>query len=297
MFSSEFFFEYLAGKTFDQIRRFIDAHFSEAHVLLFIRDPVVHASSCYLQETKVGYTKPIEFYFGRYRVPQHVNTVLDNLETMPQVALTVKNYTSTQDVVSVVETWLGFEPHTLARPPVNVVNRSLTRAEFEFCRQLNEHYGSTYYPFAWELCNALPDLKSDPLYPPLPAQERMWERLADEIERVNSRVNAGERYRRDRDLHAPSSSDKELYHISREQLGVIARIASHEIKGRTASEADNENLRRDIDLIKQQVAQIEARALLAEERLSHVFRSTSWRATEPLRALKSLADRLLGRAR
>lgn len=289
LFSSEFFFAYLVGKEPEPIRRFIADNFSEVRILLFIRDPVAHASSSYLQMVKIGYTQPIEAFFARYKIPKAVNRFLDSLATLPQTELTVENYTAVKDVVSVVESWLGLDRDALSRPPVAVVNRSLTRAELELQRRLNLHLGRPYRPLAWALCNALPDLTSDPVYPSTAVQEELWTRLADEIERVNSRVKAEARYRKDRDIHVPTVSDDERCEFSREQLDVVAKVIADEIKGRNAPDEVHENLRRETGILKQRAAQFERRARRAEAQLSEIYGSSSWRLSRPLRALSRLA--------
>lgn len=203
-------------------------------VLLFLRDPVSNACSSYQQLVKRGgHTGSLTDYLCNFARPVQVNQVLDFLKAVPNAEVTIHNYSACRsDVLTNVEDWLGLGNGALVRPPVDTVNRSLTRAELELQLCINRHMGQKCGGLLIDhLCNEAPDIMADDIRPPLVEQEAQWARLGDDIERVNSRVPVEARYSRDRDLGQPTNAgmDSELC-FTFEQLDIIAHRLSEQFR-------------------------------------------------------------------
>lgn len=208
-----------------RLHAFMEAHgFQTLRMLLFIREPVAHAASSYQQTVKRGgSSRPMEEYFASYERPAQVLALLRQFEGRPETRFDVRNYSAHRDgLLDVVECWLEVPAGTLAMPPVEVVNRSLTGAELELQRQLNRHWGDAAGRVADALCNRLPDIPADAVRPPLEVQEALWERLAPAIGEINHRIPEPERLDRARDIVDTPSADDCRHLFTSAQLAVIA---------------------------------------------------------------------------
>lgn len=227
LFSSEILFQSFVDEVFQEsFREFINKNdIASVKVLLFLRDPVSHACSSYQQLTKrAGFDKPIKALpFENFDVPRNVNNVLDFLESLQQINVTVKNYSREKNhIISVVEEWLELPSGTLRIPKTRIVNRSLTFSELELQRFVNVDLGSSGNVLADHLCNNLPDISSDEVRPSIAIQENLWDNLMPEIGKVNARVAPEAKYDRDRDITDPKQYDDDLFVFSQAQLEVIA---------------------------------------------------------------------------
>ena len=279
--SSEFLFREFRDDNFcKSFENYIHETFSSVQILLLIRDPVSHASSCYQQSVKNrGYAGSVSDYLMTYNRPAAVDQVLDNLSKMRSVQTTVKNYSAMNNISSAFEGWLGVPEETLTLPPSAKVNRSLTRAELELQLLLNVHFGSAYTKIQQKFRHLLPDLEGDRFLPPVFEQEKMWTRLLPSIERVNSKVESHERYKRD--LCEPTTADPEGYKFSQEQLEVIATVIAREAKRGLKGE-----------LARQRIQRLEQRNQLLKHRLSEMQNANSWQLSKPLRSVRTLLSRL-----
>jgi hypothetical protein len=153
------------------------------HILCYVRDPVDHAISAYHQKVKrSGYTKTLEDSLGQYLLPSRTIAVLSVLKA-GGADITVLNYSRhSKDLLGSLAGWLGMPGEVLTTPDVRRVNRSLTNAELELQRRMNDRLGSRASRFVSDpLCNQLPDIRSET--PPLSreALEAFLTRIADEI--------------------------------------------------------------------------------------------------------------------
>lgn len=153
--------------------------------LIFIRDPLEHAISVWRQGFKKGRqnARDLESYCASYDIPTRMRTVISRLDELG-IDLTVRNYSRVRaDIVGEVETWLGVEG--LIRGDIE--NRSLTESEMHAISILTRE-GSDPAALASMFIRALPHEVEPLTGPPRDVQERMLERLADDIAWMNARV-------------------------------------------------------------------------------------------------------------
>ena len=139
----------------------------EVKVLLYIRDPMDHAVSCYHQDVKRGgFTGSFAQSLADYNIPQKVGSFL-RLFTDAGVDVAVRNYARhSKAILPSFENWLGLPGGSLALPPVERVNRSLTLGEIELQKAFNVHFGKEARRFVSDpLCTHLPEIRSE--LPPL----------------------------------------------------------------------------------------------------------------------------------
>lgn len=132
-------------------------------MLLYVRDPLDHAVSAYQQQIKRGgFTGSFADSLRGYRYPQRVGRFVASLAARG-AEVTVRNYSRhSRALLPTLEQWLGVGPGTLALPPVDTVNRSMTLAELELQRQFNALFGKDARRYVSDpLCNLLPDIRSE----------------------------------------------------------------------------------------------------------------------------------------
>ena len=207
-------------------------------VLLFVRDPLDHATSHYHQMIKRdGYTGSFADSLQHYRVPQQVCRLV-RVARAVGADVTVFNYSRHTDrLLPLAEGWLGLPDAALAKPPLNRVNRSMTLAELELQRQFNIPFGKEARRYISDaLCNLLPDIRSEtPKLPPEALAEflaRMGRMTAHP--QVIAAIPATEAYRVPplaavADRFAPAASDAP-FAFSADQLHVIAQAISTELR-------------------------------------------------------------------
>ena len=214
--------------------------FERVELLLFVRDPLGHAASRWIQWVKDrGLTEPMEAHFAAFDVPERVARVLERLARVEGVGVGVRNYSRCGDrLLDEVAAWLGLPPDALAAPPAEQVNRSLTGAELALQLGLNARLGPCPRLVAYPLIERLPDIRPEPLRPDRAVQQATWDRLLPSIERVNARLPAGHHYRCDlREGPAPTES----FVFSPAQVDVIADAFAAEalrLRARGATSVD-----------------------------------------------------------
>ncbi|MCT7375475.1 hypothetical protein [Chelativorans salis] len=217
----------------EKFRAFLQrGEFDCAEVLLFVRDPVSNACSSYQQWVKRGgYTADIVRGLRSFNRPQQVNEVLDFFETVPEVSVTVKNYSACAgNLLQVVEHWLDLTPGVLATPPIKNVNRPLSIGEAELQRHLNRHFRGPGYLLAEQFALRLPEIDAEQIRPSLKVQHSLWERLSPEIERVNARIPASARYDRERDIRDGSAKINGPYTFTAAHLSIVAESIAQEAR-------------------------------------------------------------------
>jgi len=202
--------------------------FARVAVLLFIRDPIASAASVWQQLTKRhGQTQSIESLFARYELPRHAAEILERLDAIDGIEVTVRNYSRCRDrLLDETAAWLGIPRDTLVSPPAIRVNRSMTRAELAVQQVLNRHLGECGELVSDPLCELLPDIEPEDVYPSLAVQEQLWDRLRPFIDRVNARLPVDHQYQCDL-REPPVRLDPPALHL--EQITVIADSLGAEI--------------------------------------------------------------------
>ena len=167
-----------------------DLNISACSILLFIRDPIESVISEYTQLVKgQGRAEPIEAHLANFNVPDLVLRFIEALEPLPEVDLTVRNYSQRRHALDqVVADWLGVPGEDLAAPPVSTVNRSLTRSETALLRELNKYLERSAGPIGKRLVTKAPNVTSDPVTLPEKAQHDLATRLRPTIDAVNAKL-------------------------------------------------------------------------------------------------------------
>ena len=193
--------------------------FKRVCILLFVRDPLEHASSGYQQSIKrEGSVETIEARFARFNAPEEAARVIEKIAAVGNVELTVRNYSRCRDqLLPVVAHWLGIPESALSTPPHKRVNRSLTMGELALQRTLNNRIGYSFW-LADGFCEQLPDIEPDEIRPSVEVQTATWERLLPAIEKINTFLPQQEHYRCD--LKPPVNLSS-AYVFSDAQLQVI----------------------------------------------------------------------------
>ncbi len=214
---------------FAELRENIGAR--RTNILLFIRNPVEHAASSYQQSIKRnGNTGSMEsWYRDEYDDPHVAAELLEVFANNPDVNLTILNYSVCKnDLMECVAQWLQVPAEVFEHPPIETVNRSMTHTELELQRVLNRKLGKSGRLLSDKLCNELPDIRPDELYPPVAIQQVMLDRLETAMDRVDEFVPAGHRY--SREIRVDSSEPVEgPMTIEPRQIAVIGESLGNEI--------------------------------------------------------------------
>lgn len=201
---------------------------SRVEILLYVREPLEHISSSYQQAVKRGgYTDTIENFASTYN---HTKKVADFVRFCEgkDYNLTVLNYSKiSTSLLSTFEKWLNLKDGFLIQPDIGNINRSLTFGELEFQLAANKHFGRRASFLSDQLCQKLPNLKSDLYFLDTKTQAAVLDRIKKHCNYINSRVrelnNNSESY--ELELVQQARSER-LYSFSLEQIEVIANSFS-----------------------------------------------------------------------
>ena len=212
-------------------RAALAAGFDRVEMLLFIRNPVGHATSLWQQYLKRGGgSAPIEAFFEKYSVPERVGWFLDRFMSMDGVGLTCLNYDRHRhDMLAALCTWLGQPAITLTPPRARTINRGMTRAELALQMALNRRIGRAGRILSDALCEGLPEVPPDRIRPDPGCQRAMCDRLAPTLARVNVHLHEVERYRPDIDPASAGTDDATLS-FRPEQIERIGTALGDEIR-------------------------------------------------------------------
>lgn len=189
LFSSEVLFhQMLTGKGEKLLELIENQSFEKVKVLLFVRDPLEHASSSYQQSIKRGGgIKSFDEFIDKYSQPKLVCDFISRIHSLNSIELTIKNYSKKrEDIVGVLSHWLGVRKSSFTLPAVENINRSMTHSEIYLQREFNKNLGPCGHLISDPLCETLPEIKSDRFVPSLGAQKRMLARLEKPMMEVES---------------------------------------------------------------------------------------------------------------
>jgi hypothetical protein len=201
-------------------------------VVLFIRNPVSHMTSRYIESIKrFGRTNTIEEHAEFYDVPCQVSQLLQVLSEA-KVETEVLNYSNAHPVL-LERFYASIEASGISfiAPPIPIVNRSLTLAETEIQRLFNLHYGQTSHNFISKaLLKELPGIEivetprlDDQAY------RAFVQRVKPAIEDVNVRIHPDERYQIEGNDRAEGKGTPIEYFFTPKQLEVIVKAICNEV--------------------------------------------------------------------
>ncbi len=209
--------------------------FMRVSVLLFIRDPLAHASSVWQQDVKGGgqhhgidqyYREYIDFT-EKYAHPSNIARTLETLAECNGVEVRVRNYSRCKGrLLEETAAWMGLADDALKRPSTTRVNRSMTRGELVLQMALNSQLGRSGALLSNPLCEQLTDVEPDVVRPSVAVQEQLWHTLSDAIERVNVHVPKEHQYQYD--LLQPDDAGG-LINLSEDQLRIAGESLGAEI--------------------------------------------------------------------
>lgn len=212
------------------LKAWAKAHgFSEIRLLLFIRNPISIVISSHQQRIKRhGEFRTLEERDIKTPIIPVVLTCLKLLRRHPEIRLDVRNYSVVKNTLrETVAEWLDIPVDVLAIPPVQTINRSLTRAELELQRCFNRHLGSCGWLLADVLCNELPDIPVEKTWPSIEWQKQLWDRLLPDIEEINAMIEPEHHYQFD-GQDCPDNDT--VFTFEKAQLEVIAAGISRKIQ-------------------------------------------------------------------
>ena len=166
-------------------------------IILFIRDPVEHALSSYVQQVKRGgLDGPLGAYLAGYAMPVQVARFLAAV-TPIGAELIVHNYSIHRDrLEALFLDAIGHAGSGLTPLPFQQVNRSLTGSEVYLQRQFNRLWGQKSSVFISDaLCNDAPEIVTELPMPARADYDAMLARLSPAIAQVSAQVPAPEAYR------------------------------------------------------------------------------------------------------
>lgn len=237
-----------------RLRAFCDYHdITSIKVLMFLRDPIPHAESSHQQMIKRGgRTDPIETAFETYIQPRLVRKVLTrNYRDLP-IEWHVFNYDRRKsDLLTTTEAFLGLPQGTLTRGGDRMVNRSMTAGELMVLRGLNAHDPKAAALLADALCNEVPEVPSEAVYPAHEVQQAMLKRLSGAIADVEALIDPEERYGVDLQ---PPGGDTGHYTFSSRQIEVMTETLGRRT-GEMTAQLSLERARRQLNLAQAMMQQ------------------------------------------
>ncbi len=107
------------------------------------------------------------------------------------------------------------------------MNRSLSKSELFFQKEINKQIGRSGSIVSNALCNELADIKSDSVLPDVTSQDKMLKRLQPYIEYVNKHVEPEHAYKI---YSIDANDDEEDVFLEKSQLILLASVLGGEIK-------------------------------------------------------------------
>lgn len=231
LFSGESFFHLLRGKNgLSLLEKIRNAGYEKVKILLFIRDPIDHAPSSYQQSIKRrGDFWSAADFFEKYSVPKLVAEFIEQLSFFEDFDLTIKNYSRCKKtILSEFCEWSDLSFDKLRAPEIKNVNRSLSKSELFFQKEINKQIGRSGSIVSNALCNELADINSDSVLPDVASQDKMLNRLLPYIEYVNKHVEPEHAYK----VYSVEANDDEEENVflEKSQLVLLASVLGGEIK-------------------------------------------------------------------
>ena len=225
VFSCERFMRSLAGRLADVEELALESGFTGVRYLLFVRDPLEHAGSLYVEMVKAhGYSASLDDWLQEYELLEHVERFLFEVDRCRDASLRVVNYSRTAGLLDHLAEWLSVEVSapTFEQPIHARVNRSLTIPELRVQLLANAAYGRAAARIGRRLVDELPALPTVlPVASPA-ARAAFARRLAPRVERLNERLGEEASYRLDAPgIDAPEGDSTSPLVFTPKQLAII----------------------------------------------------------------------------
>lgn len=163
--------------------------FGRVSLLLFVRDPLERLLSGMLQTHKIPFSRLPSFSCQKewlYNILTRWHRYLAALEAHPGMTATVRNYGRWRHrLEAVAEEWLGMPEGSLLRPPLGVVNRSLTPDEAFLVSAIKTRMAPPYPDLGWSLVARAPGLSAPIRWPSRELQEDVCRLCREPLEALN----------------------------------------------------------------------------------------------------------------
>jgi len=221
LFSNEHLL-YRMDEFFERVGRYRDDYRFE--IILFVRNPIESLASTYQQAVKRGgYAGSIRAFAEHEAVTPLAASAVERLDRAG-IAFTLFNYSVTLgDTVARFFGHLGMAELVAAQRAAKIVNRSLSRAELEFVRYVNQIFGAHHGTLVADaLVNELPDVAAERVEIDQATRDYVRARNGEAMDLLNRFLPASERLTFDMaDDPAGATPHSEL---STAQSAVIARM-------------------------------------------------------------------------
>lgn len=169
----------------------------EVRIIVFIRDPVEHAVSSYVQQVKRGgLDGDLDEYLNKYAMPIQVERFF---KAVPPTGARIQVFNYSRHRAHLSQTFvtaLGLDTTDLEPLPFAQVNRSLTQSEIYLQRRFNALWGQGSSAFVADaLCNDAPGIDVALPVPSKAAHDAFVRKFAPVIERLQAHLPEAEAYR------------------------------------------------------------------------------------------------------
>lgn len=244
--------------------------YSGIYILLFVRNPLDHALSSYVQSWKVGgIALPLAEFLNGYHAPIEAEQLCINCDAEPVVHLTIRNYSAiSSDLLLAFEAWLATAAALNVRltiPPSlpERINRSLDLDERRFIQSVIDH-DIPPAPIADALVNQVSDVESQPPEPSPDDIDALRRRLAPAVGALNQRLPPPEHLSFQRKGTAPKAPRARPYvALNKAQVeaavsGFVEHTRRAVIRDRIATTSQAAaNARSQVQLLRQRLARAE----------------------------------------
>jgi len=210
-------------------------HIDHVSFLAFGRNPIAHAVSSYRQLVKrSGMTLSLDEYCNHYSSPKQLSLFLNAYHQRKNTSIVALNYSECgKRLIDEVAKWLKIETDDFKMPPKSIINRSMTKGELFFQRELNKHLGDKAQLMSDPLFEKITDLENEDLIPSMKAQGILIDNMAPHMETVNAFLPEDHYYSSDIIHPHPNNADAggkcvtpppTKYEFTESQLKALAEV-------------------------------------------------------------------------
>ena len=167
------------------------------HIILYIRNPLSHAISCYQQTVKRGGSviSAGAYISEHYKHINLLEAVIEFLER-EDIPFTVLNYSKWKyNLLDSFYRAIGADSAENFTPPVkDKINRSMTNSEIKLQRLFNRYVGKSSSRFISDpLCEELADIDSEIPHFSRAEYDAFVQRIESQVDRLNGQLSASEK--------------------------------------------------------------------------------------------------------
>jgi len=214
-------------------------------LILYCRDPLDHVFSSYGQSVKrEGCTMTMAKWLDSYKRPQQVAEMITLCEDIG-VTLKLINYSKIDSIEkSFCDVLLGEKSNDFLQSAqfttTKIVNRSLSRVEYEIQRKFNKYLGAKSSIFISDtLVNNAPDIRSEKEYIGTEDLKKFIQKHQNSVNYINTFLDKDKQLELKIPRDIKSETDK--YEISSKQIAVLAESISTQIHKLSNSDLENKD--------------------------------------------------------